>query len=339
MRLRPITFGLLSRLSYNRGFPTLARLALEQSTEQVFDLLRRYGAAVMSTAELHDRRIETARDVPALKIDLSIDQERALTVLRAAVAGGDAPIVVQADPLYGLHDYQVTAVANGLEIPRSSWQPLAALMQAVYRAFVTADLLSLHLEPVIYTEAGIWYVGSARSIFDGAALFRHPEVANAISEPSIGPRSLKALGITYIKLGGQIACIANGAGLAMAAMDAVTRLGVPYNITPASFVDIGGSARSETVRTALGVVLEDAAVLSIILNVFGGLTRPDDVAQGLIGAYSSSMRTVPVVIRLHGSAAQAGSTLIQAAGLDSLVTFADSLDNAASRALTAARGG
>lgn len=311
---------------------------MEQSTEQVFDLLRRYGAAAMSVTELHDRRIDTAPDVPALSIDLSIDQERALTVLRVAVPGEDVSVAVEADPLYGLHNYQVTAVANELEIPRSSWQPLANLMQAVYRAFVTADLLTLHLQPVMYTTSGVWYVGGARSVFDSAALFRHPEVANATSESLAGPRSAKAAGITYIKLGGQIACIANGAGLAMATMDAVSRLGEPYHLSPASFVDIGGSARSETVRTALGTVLEDAAVLSIVLNVFGGLTRADDVAQGLIGAHSASIRTVPIVVRLHGSTAQAGRSLIQSAGLVS-VTFADSLDDAASQALSAARGG
>lgn len=311
---------------------------MEQSTEQVFDLLRRYGVAAMSATELRDRRIEIEREVPALSIDLSIDQERALTVLRVALPGEDLSVSTEAHPLYGLHNYQVTAVANELEIPRSSWQPLATLMQAVYRAFVTADLLSLHLQPVMYTESGVWYIGGARAVFDSAALFRHPEVANLTPEAITGPRTAKAAGITYIKLSGQIACIANGAGLAMATMDTVSRLGEPYGMSPASFVDIGGSARSETVRTALSIVLEDAAVLSIILNVFGGLTRADDVAQGLIGAHSASIRTVPIVVRLYGSTAQTARSLIQSAGLAS-VTFADSLDDAASQALSAARGG
>lgn len=285
--------------------------------------------------------IETIHEnapVTMLRMSMSIDRERAAPVLTLAVA---QPITreesIAVNPLHGLHNYQVVTLANALELPRKTWGSLIDAAQNLYRVLISADALSITLDPLMLEPSGRMLLQDAHIYLDDSASFRHPEFALGPPAEADDERLARMAGISYIRLDGQIGVIANGAGLAMATMDIVAARGLPFGLRPANFMDIGGGARSDTIETALRLMFDYHALNALVFNVFGGMTRADEVAQGIIAATSDGGLKIPLILRITGVHAQSGRTRLEQASFDKL-RIVNSLNAAVDAAIEAAKG-
>ncbi len=282
---------------------------------------------------------ESAASSPrVLRVSLTIDRERAAPVLSLIEHGHPSTMEqIALNPLHGLHNYQVIALANALELPRASWHPLADAAQHLYRILVLADALTITLDPVALEPSGRLVLMDAAIHIDDSANFRHPDFAIAQPSETDDERLARIAGISYVRLDGEIGCIANGAGLAMATMDQIAAIGYEYGLRPANFMDIGGGAHSDSVETGVRLLLQHHELRAVVMNVFGGLTRGDEVAQGIISACGDEGPQIPFILRLHGNLGQSGRARLEQAGLSSLM-FAESLTDAVRLAVDAARG-
>ncbi len=239
------------------------------------------------------------------------------------------------DPFLGLRDYQVRNLAYGIELPRELWKPFMKIAQALYRCYVESDATLAEINPLVITGEGELLALDGKMSIDDNALFRHPDLAelrDTSAEPEAETRA-RAAGLSYIKLDGTIGCMVNGAGLAMATMD-MTKL---FGGEPANFLDIGGGAKAETVAMALRIILSDPNVKAVLLNIFGGITRCDEVARGILAALAEVKVELPMVVRLVGTNEDEGRALLEAARIPRMVT-AKTLAEAAEKAVLAARG-
>jgi succinyl-CoA synthetase beta subunit len=272
-----------------------------------------------------------------LRLSVAIDRERAAPVVSVVDLGGMPRVEqVTVDPLHGLHNYQVIALANALELPRASWQPLADAAQHVYRILVLTDALTITLDPLALEPDGRLVMLDAAISIDDSANFRHPEFAVAASAEADDERLARIAGISYVRLDGQIGCIANGAGLAMATIDMIATAGFEYGLRPANFMDIGGGARADAVETGVRLLLQHHDLRVLVMNVVGGLTRGDEIGQGIAAACEGGS-PIPFVLRLHGMHAQAGRARLEQAGMRNLI-FASTLTEAVHAAIDAAKG-
>jgi succinyl-CoA synthetase beta subunit len=239
------------------------------------------------------------------------------------------------DPFLGLRDYQVRNLAYGIELPRDLWKPFMKIAQALYRCYVESDATLAEINPLVIDGEGQLLAVDGKMSIDDNALFRHPDLAemrDTSAEPEAETRA-RAAGLSYIKLDGTIGCMVNGAGLAMATMD-MTKL---FGGEPANFLDIGGGARAETVAMALRIILSDPNVKAVLLNIFGGITRCDEVARGILAALAEVKVELPMVVRLVGTNEDEGRALLEEARIPRMVT-AKTLAEAAQKAVLAAQG-
>ncbi|HUQ16344.1 MAG TPA: succinate--CoA ligase subunit beta, partial [Candidatus Saccharimonadales bacterium] len=207
------------------------------------------------------------------------------------------------------------------------------IAQQLYGVFVQSDAMTIEINPLFIQEDGSVVAGDAKLEVDDNALFRQPE---ALAMKEIGPgeeqeEAAKALGFSYVQLGGDVGIIGNGAGLVMSTLDAVQNAGG----TAANFLDVGGGAKEEVVKAALEIVLANPSVKSVFINIFGGITRGDEVAKGILAVLAETKPKVPLVIRLAGTEAAAGRALLEGAPLVSRAT----MDEAATEAVRLASGG
>jgi len=239
------------------------------------------------------------------------------------------------DPFLGLRDYQVRNLAYGIELPRELWKQFMQIAQALYRCYVESDATLAEINPLIIDGSGSLLAVDGKISIDDSALYRHPDLAemrDTSAEPPAETQA-RAAGLSYIKLDGEIGCMVNGAGLAMATMD-MTKL---FGGSPANFLDIGGGARAEEVSTALRIILTDPNVKAILFNIFGGITRCDEVAMGIIKALGEVQVSLPMVVRLVGTNEEEGRRLLDEANIPNMIT-ATTLAEAAQKAVAAARG-
>ncbi len=239
------------------------------------------------------------------------------------------------DPFLGLRDYQVRNLAYGIELPRDLWKPFMKIAQALYRCYVESDATLAEINPLVIDGEGQLLAVDGKMSIDDNALFRHPDLAemrDTSAEPEAETRA-RAAGLSYIKLDGTIGCMVNGAGLAMATMD-MTKL---FGGEPANFLDIGGGAKAETVAMALRIILSDPNVKAVLLNIFGGITRCDEVARGILAALAEVKVDLPMVVRLVGTNEDEGRALLEQARIPHMVT-AKTLAEAAQKAVLAAQG-
>ena len=234
-------------------------------------------------------------------------------------------------PLIGLQEHQVRRVAFFLGLPADLRREFAAILRGLYDAFVGSDADLAEINPLVITTAGALVALDAKIVLDDSALFRHPdlEALRDLGEEEPSEVAAREAGINFIKLDGSIGCMVNGAGLAMTTMDLVKLAGGE----PANFLDIGGGAKADRVAAAFRIILDDPNVQAILVNIFGGITRGDEVARGIVEAREGLSRQVPMVVRIVGTNAAEAAEILRAA---SLIT-ADSLDDAAARAVAAAR--
>lgn len=244
------------------------------------------------------------------------------------------------DPLLGLHHYQTMNVASGINLPREHWDMFSKIALNLWKCYVESDATLAEINPLVITAENELVALDGKMVIDDNALSRHPDLASlrdTTAEDEAETLAREA-GIAYVKLNGQIGCMVNGAGLAMATMDMVKLYGEKDGIGPANFLDIGGGAQAERVAAALRIILSDPNVKAVLFNIFGGITRGDEVARGLLTAYAEIKPDVPMVIRLVGTNSQEGVELINNSGIPNL-TGASSLTEAASMAVEAAKEG
>ena len=235
------------------------------------------------------------------------------------------------DPAAGLVEFQARELAFGLGLQGTQINQMVTVLQACYRAYRDLDAMMVEINPLVITGAGDLLAVDAKMSFDTNALFRRPQIAELRDRSQEDPRESTAgdHGLAYVGLTGDIGCIINGAGLAMATMDMIKLAGGE----PANFLDIGGGASPERVVRAFRTVLADPIVSVILVNIFAGINRCDWVAEGVVKAYREVGMTIPVVVRLAGTNVEEGKAILEGSGLP-LIT-ADTLAEAAAKAVAA----
>ncbi|MPT46897.1 MAG: ADP-forming succinate--CoA ligase subunit beta [Sphingobium sp.] len=231
------------------------------------------------------------------------------------------------DPATGFQPHHGRAVAAALGLTGDLAKQAPKVAKSLYDAFLATDAEQIEINPLAVTEQGNLLVLDAKVGFDGNALFRHPDLLALRDETEEDPAELEAskYDLAYIKLDGDIGCMVNGAGLAMATMDIIKLNGM----FPANFLDVGGGANKEKVTAAFKIILQDPAVKGILVNIFGGIMRCDIIAEGIVAAAKEVNLSVPLVVRLEGTNVQQGKDILAASGLP--IVAADDLGDAAKK--------
>ena len=268
---------------------------------------------------------------------------RAITVIASAEGGveieetaktnPDAILRLPLHPLIGLQEHETRRIGFFLGIPAELRKDFATAMRGLFAAFVESDADLAEINPLVVTADGRLLALDAKIVLDDSALPRHPdlEAMRDLNEEEPSEIAAREAGISFIKLDGSIGCMVNGAGLAMTTMDLVKLAGGE----PANFLDIGGGAKADKVTAAFRIILDDPNVKAILINIFGGITRGDEVARGIVEARANLERDVPMVVRIVGTNSEEAKPILAEANL----ITADSLDDAAAKAVAAAAGG
>jgi succinyl-CoA synthetase beta subunit len=305
---------------------------LARSVEEAVDLTRRIIGMKLVTHQTgpEGREVRTVLIEEGLKIKqefyLGIVLDRALSrlVFMASSAGGmdieevaahepEKILKESIDPAVGLQPFQARKLAFGIGLPNEVVGKAAKFMTALYRAFVDLDASLVEINPFLLTEDGELYALDAKLNFDDNALFRHKDYGELRDLNEEEPLEIDASkhDLNYIKLDGNIGCMVNGAGLAMATMDIIKLAGGE----PANFLDVGGGASQERVENAFRILLSDQNVRAVLINIFGGIVRTDMVASGVVAAARNIGVKVPVVVRLEGTNVEKGREVIEQSGL------------------------
>jgi len=279
------------------------------------------------------------------EIYLGITNDRAAKkpVIMCSAAGGveieevartnpEKIIKVHVNPLVGIKDYQTRDIAAGIDLPREYWKSFGEILKGLWQAYLENDATLAEINPLIISKDKRLVALDGKMLIDDNALFRHPQLSEMRDTDEDAPSEVEArkYGLTFIKLDGNIGCMVNGAGLAMASMDILKYFGGE----PANFLDIGGGAGAEKVAAAMRIILSDPAVKAILFNIFGGITRCDEVAKGILAAMAEVKPKVPMVVRLVGTNAEEGRAMLANANMITAETLAD----AAQKAVAAAKG-
>ncbi len=271
-------------------------------------------------------------DRASKRIVLMASAEGGVEIEEVARTNPDAIVKIAAHPQLGLLDYQARELAFGIGITEGKQaRQFAQIATALYHAYVETDASLAEINPLVVRADGSLLALDSKLVLDDSALFRHADLESmrdASDEPEAERRAREA-GITFIKLDGNIGCMVNGAGLAMATMDVVKL----YGGEPANFLDIGGGAGKEKVKAALQIILADPSVKAVLFNIFGGITRVDEVARGIVAALDEVKTDVPMVARLVGTNEEEGRKILAASVLIPAATLAEG----AKKAVEAAR--
>ena len=239
------------------------------------------------------------------------------------------------DPDGGLTDAQLKDFADSLGLDGGVADEAGDVLKSLYRAYLELDASLIEVNPLVLTEDGHIVLLDAKMSFDGNALFRHPEILELRDVTEEDPMEVQAQehGLSYVKLDGNIGCMVNGAGLAMATMDIIKLKGAE----PANFLDVGGGASREKVTEAFKISLSDPAVEGVLVNIFGGIMKCDIIAEGIIAAAKGVDLSVPLVVRLAGTNVKKGKEILSTSGLP--IIAADNLDDAAEKVVAAVKEG
>jgi succinyl-CoA synthetase beta subunit len=270
-------------------------------------------------------------DRAAKAVTIIASAEGGVEIEETARTKPEAILHLRLHPLIGLQEHNVRRVAFFLGIPTDLRRAIRQVLRGLHDAFMGTDADLAEINPLAITEDGRLTALDAKIVLDDSGLARHPdlEAMRDLNEEEPSETAAREAGINFIKLDGSIGCMVNGAGLAMTTMDLVKLAGGE----PANFLDIGGGAKADKVEAAFRIILDDPRVKAILINIFGGITRGDEVARGIVEARRTLTRDVPMVVRIVGTnAAEARPILAEA----KLIT-ADSLDEAAAKAVMAAK--
>lgn len=279
------------------------------------------------------------------EIYLGITNDRAarMPVMMASAAGGvdieevaattpEKIIKEHIDPLLGLRDYQSRDIAASIDLPRDNWREFGLIAKGLWEAFKASDATLAEINPLVINKDKKLIALDGKMLIDDNALFRHSDLVEMrdIDEEAPSETEARKYGLSFIKLDGDIGCMVNGAGLAMTSMDVIKLFGGD----PANFLDIGGGAGADKVAAAMRIILSDPNVKAVLYNIFGGITRCDEVARGILAAMEEVKPEVPMVVRLVGTNAEEGRALLANAQMVTAETLAD----AAQKAVAAAQG-
>ena len=271
-----------------------------------------------------------------------IDRARRRPMVMASAAGGvdieqvaeETPekiLIVHIEPALGVKSYHSRYLAAGIDLPRELWKEFHNIVSNLFACFQANDASLTEINPLVITGDNHLLALDGKMSIDDNALYRQPRLAEMrdTEEEPAAEREARLSGINFIKLDGNIGCMVNGAGLAMTTMDVIEYFGG----SPANFLDIGGGAKSEQVATALRIILSDPNVKAVLFNIFGGITRGDEVARGIVAALDRVQTDVPMVVRLAGTNAKEGMAILADAEMETAAT----LSEAAQKAVAAAK--
>ena len=280
----------------------------------------------------HEYYLGLILDRAARAITVIASAEGGIEIEETAKTNPDAILRLPLHPLLGLQEHESRRIGFFLGIPAELRKDFALIMRGLYDAFVESDADLAEINPLVVTDSGALLALDAKIVLDDSALPRHPdlEAMRDLNEEEPSEIAAREAGISFIKLDGDIGCMVNGAGLAMTTMDLVKLAGGE----PANFLDIGGGAKADRVAAAFRIILDDANVKAILVNIFGGITRGDEVARGIVEARGMLDREVPMVVRIVGTNAEEAKPILAEANL----ITADSLDDAAAKAVAAVAG-
>jgi succinyl-CoA synthetase beta subunit len=288
--------------------------------------------------------VDAAADIATeIYVGIVIDRARRRPVIMASAEGGveieevarttpERIVKVTVDPFLGLQTYQGRELAYGIGLSRELVSDFIKITQGLYQAFVECDASLAEINPLVVTGQGQLLAVDGKMLLDDNALFRHFDLAETRDTDLESPEEEEARrhGLSYVKLDGEIGCMVNGAGLAMATMDIIKLHGGE----PANFLDIGGGAQSDKVAAALRIILSDPSVKAVLFNIFGGITRCDEVARGILNALEEVDTDVPMVARLVGTNEQEGRQILAEARMITAATLVEG----AQKAVAAAQG-
>jgi succinyl-CoA synthetase beta subunit len=278
-------------------------------------------------------------------LSMLVDRETSRVAIVASTEGGmdiekvahDTPekiVTITVDPVANICPHHVRRLSKALGLNADLQKQMSPLLTDLYRAFTMKDMALLEINPLVVTRDGKLLCLDAKVGFDDNALFRHPDVAALRDETEEDDKEIEAskYDLNYIALDGEIGCMVNGAGLAMATMDIIKL----YGMAPANFLDVGGGATTEKVTAAFKIITSDPNVKGILVNIFGGIMKCDIIAEGVVAAVKEVGLQVPLVVRLEGTNVEKGKEIIAKSNLN--VVSADDLDDAAQKIVKAVKG-
>ncbi|MBN8902675.1 MAG: ADP-forming succinate--CoA ligase subunit beta [Rhodospirillales bacterium] len=267
------------------------------------------------------------------RITVIASTEGGMEIEEVAASHPEKILRVGIDPASGISGFHGRRLAAGLGLSGKQASAFGKFVTAMYEAFVALDCAVVEINPLVVTGAGDVVALDAKVSFDDNALFRHPELEKLRDEAEEDPKELEAAkyALNYVALDGNIGCMVNGAGLAMATMDIIKL----YGMAPANFLDVGGGATKERVTAAFKIILSDANVEGILVNIFGGIMRCDVIADGVVSAAREVQLSVPLVVRLEGTNVDLGKQILARSNLP--IIAADNLADAAAKIVQAVR--
>jgi succinyl-CoA synthetase beta subunit len=278
-------------------------------------------------------------------LSLLVDRESSRVAIVASTEGGmdiekvahDTPekiVTITVDPVANICPHHVRRLSKALGLDADLAKQMSPMLTNLYKAFVESDMALLEINPLVITKGRKLLCLDAKVGFDGNALYRHADVAALRDETEEDDKEIEAskYDLNYIALDGEIGCMVNGAGLAMATMDIIKL----YGMSPANFLDVGGGATTEKVTAAFKIITSDPNVKGILVNIFGGIMKCDVIAEGVVTAVKEVGLRVPLVVRLEGTNVEKGKEIIAKSNLN--VTSADDLDDAAQKIVKAVKG-
>jgi len=268
------------------------------------------------------------------RVSFVCSTEGGMDIEEVAASTPEKILSFSVDPATGYQAFHGRRIAFSLGLEGKQIKQCVGLMGLLYKAFIEKDMEMLEINPLIVTDSGDLKVLDAKVSFDGNAMYRHPDINELRDETEEDPKELAAskYDLNYIALDGEIGCMVNGAGLAMATMDIIKL----YGAEPANFLDVGGGATKEKVTEAFKIITSDPQVKGILVNIFGGIMRCDVIAEGVVAAVKEVGLQVPLVVRLEGTNVQQGKDIINNSGLD--VIAADDLKDGAQKIVKAVKG-
>ena len=282
----------------------------------------------------HEFYLALLVDRGSSRISFVCSTEGGMDIEEVAAATPEKILSFSVDPATGYQGFHGRRIAFALGLSGKQVKQCVALMGTLYKLFIDKDAEMLEINPLIVTNDGDLVCLDAKMAFDSNATYRHPDVAALRDETEEDAKELAAskFDLNYIALDGEIGCMVNGAGLAMATMDIIKL----YGSSPANFLDVGGGATTEKVTEAFKIITSDPQVKGILVNIFGGIMRCDVIAEGVVSAVKEVGLKVPLVVRLEGTKVEEGKAIINGSGLD--VIAADNLSDAAEKIVKAVKG-
>ena len=268
------------------------------------------------------------------RVALLASSEGGMEIEHVAVHSPEKIHTVRIDPIKGLSDTDTSQAVRNIGIPDAAIAGAVTVLQGLYRAFVEKDVMLAEINPLVLTAEGQVIALDAKFNFDSNALYRHPEIVAYRDLDEEDPAEIEAskFDLSYISLDGDIGCLVNGAGLAMATMDIIKL----YGGSPANFLDVGGGANKEKVTEAFKLMLQNPKLKAILVNIFGGIMKCDVIAEGVVAAAREVHLGVPLVVRLEGTNVELGKKILAESGLT--IISGNDMADAAQKAVAAARG-